>query len=246
MQKNYLIAEKVISIESLFPEVHELCGEYRTEGPADFSLSISREDIENERQKYRSMLVHEGLPQQEGKDSYLETLAVYRKIAEWMPGNDTILFHGSAVAVDGKAYLFAARSGLGKSTHAALWRKLLGERAVMINDDKPLIRVNEDGDATVFGTPWNGKHHLGSNTCAQLKTICLLERSAENWICEITKKDAYPMLWQQTYRPEDRQALLKTVQLIDRLQLKYYRLGCNMDISAAKLAFETMSGQQLI
>ncbi len=54
------------------------------------------------------------------------------------------------------------------------------------------------------------------------------------------------MLWQQTYRPEDRQALLKTVQLIDRLQLKYYRLGCNMDISAAKLAFETMSGQQLI
>jgi hypothetical protein len=245
MRENYRIAEKVIQIESLYPEVHELCREYRTEASADFSLSVCPADIETERQKYQKMLIHEGLPMHEGQDSYLETLAVYRKIAEWMPANDTLLFHGSVVAVNGAAYLFAARSGLGKSTHAALWRKLLGERAVMINDDKPLIRVNRDGSATVFGTPWNGKHHLGSNTSAPLKAICILERSEENRIQSITKKEAYPMLWQQTYRPEDRQALLQTVQLIDRMQLDYFRLGCNMDISAAKLAYETMSGELL-
>lgn len=240
MRENYRIAEKVIQIESLYPEVHELCREYLTEGPADFSLSVSPEDIETERQKYHKMLLHEGLPLYEGRDSYLETLVVYRKIAEWMPINDTLLFHGSAVAVDGAAYLFAARSGLGKSTHAALWRKLIGERAVMINDDKPLIRVKRDGSAIVFGTPWNGAHHLGSNTSASLKAICILERSEENHIQKITKKEAYPMLWQQTYRPKDRMAMLQTIQLIDRLQTSFYRLGCNMDISAAELSYETM------
>ena len=55
-------------------------------------------------------------------DAYLETLAIYRKIAEKMPAYDTFLFHGSAISVDGKAYIFTAKSSTGKSTHARLWR----------------------------------------------------------------------------------------------------------------------------
>ena len=33
---------------------------------------------------------------------------------------DTILFHGSVVAVDDVGYLFTAKSGTGKSTHTRL------------------------------------------------------------------------------------------------------------------------------
>ena len=32
----------------------------------------------------------------------------------------------------------------------------------MINDDKPLLRIEEDR-VTVCGSPWRGKHRLGSN-----------------------------------------------------------------------------------
>ena len=111
-----------------------------------------------------------------------------------------------------------------------------------MNDDKPLIRVTETGEAVVYGTPWNGKHRLGSNISVPLKAICVLERSAENHIGKIDRAEALPTLLQQAYRPADPAALAKTLALIDRMKVEYYRLGCNMDISAAELAYNTMKG----
>ena len=160
-----------------------------------------------------------------------------------MPMYETFRLHGSAVAVDGMCYLFTARSGTGKSTHTKLWRRMLGSRAVMVNDDKPLLRVEENG-VTVFGTPYNGKHRLGANISVPLKAICILERSVENHIHPITPEEAYTMLLQQSYRPQDKAALLKTLMLIDKMKEKtaFWRLGCNMDISAAEIAYQAMKG----
>ena len=111
----------------------------------------------------------------------------------------------------------------------------------MVNDDKPLIRVTED-EAIVYGTPWDGKHRLSSNIAVPLKAICILERAEENHIVPITKSEALPMLIQQAYRPADPVALAKTLTLIDRLNVSFYRLSCNMDISAAVLSYNTMKG----
>ena len=158
-----------------------------------------------------------------------------------MPYYDTILFHGSVVAVDGAAYLFTAASGTGKSTHVALWRKLFGERAVMVNDDKPLLHI---GDVvTAYGTPYDGKHKLSNRIAVPLKAICILTRAETNSIVPVTKSEAYPMLLQQVYRPNDVFALQKTLGLIDKMAEKVglYRLGCNMDIEAAKVAYDGMN-----
>ena len=237
----YHIADKCIEIASIYTKVHELCGPYSDEGTSDFSVEIQQADIDFEREKSAREDRVEGIPVRRHSDAYLETLAVYRKIAERMPAYDTILFHGSAIAVDGQAYLFTAKSGTGKSTHTRLWRELLGDRAVMVNDDKPMIRVTDDG-AVIYGTPWDGKHRLSSNISVPLKAICILERAEENRIEPISAGEAYPMLLQQTYRPADPAALAKTLTLIDRLSrgVKLYRLGCNMDIRAAELSYGTM------
>ena len=111
----------------------------------------------------------------------------------------------------------------------------------MVNDDKPLLHI---GDVTTaYGTPYDGKHRLSTDISVPLKAICILERSQENRIEEISKKDAYPMLMQQVYRPNDVFALRKTLNLIDKMagSVRFFKLGCNMDISAAKLAYEFMS-----
>lgn len=118
----------------------------------------------------------------------------------------------------------------------------MGRRAVMINDDKPLIRVNVDGNAVIYGTPWDGKHRLSSNTSAPLKGICILQRAEENYIREITKAEAYPMLLQQVYRPADSEAMKATLLLLDRLKVKLFCLHCNMDIQAAEVAYRAMAG----
>lgn len=234
----YKIADKRIEIISLYEKVHNYCKDYRDEGIPDFTVITTQADIDHERERSVRADIS-----QEPSDDYLEELAVYRKIAERMPVYDTFLFHGSAVAVDGMCYLFTAKSGTGKSTHTKLWRRMLGSRAVMVNDDKPLLRVEENG-VTVFGTPYNGKHRLGANISVPLKAICILERSVENHIHPITPEEAYTMLLQQSYRPQDKAALLKTLMLIDNMKEKtaFWRLGCNMDISAAEIAYQAMKG----
>ena len=236
MEQIYRIAEHTILIRTLYSQMHREAAAFAAAGAVDFTVETTQADIDEERVRAAK---EQG--QQAFSDAYVETLAVYRKIAERMPEDDIVLFHGSAIAVDGVAYIFAAKSGTGKSTHARLWRELLGDRAVMINDDKPLLHISEDG-ATVYGTPWNGKHRLGTNGSAPVRAICILERGEQNRIARIDPKAAYPTLLQQTYRPASALGLQKTLTLIDRLLLTtpIYRLMCNMEPEAARVSYQAM------
>ena len=235
MKGIYKIADKVILIDSIFSAIHNMCKDYAFSGEPEIEISVTEADIERE----RGMPVESGV--KEPTDRYLETLAVYRKLSVELLRYDTFLFHGSAVELDGETYLFTAVSGTGKSTHTRLWRELYGTRAVMINDDKPLIRI--DGDrATVFGTPWNGKHKLGTNKSSHLKAVCILERGTENKIIPISREAAFATLFTQTYRPDDPIKMGKTLELVDRLSrsVGLYKLECNMDIDAARVSYEGM------
>ena len=238
--RKYKIADKVVEVTSIYNEVHEYCASYQTDASADYSVMTAQADIDYEREKSAREDEIEGIPVRHFSDGYLEELAVYRRIAEQMIDFDTVLFHGSVIAVDGAGYLFTAKSGTGKSTHTRLWREYFGDRAFMVNDDKPLLHIADT--VTAYGTPYNGKHRLGSNISVPLKAICILTRSADNHIEPITREQAYTMLLQQVYRPADMLKMAKTLDLVDRLadSVKLCQLGCNMDISAAKVAFEGM------
>ncbi len=238
--RKYKIADKVVKVTSIYAEVHEYCAEYLTDEPSDYSVTTTQADTDFEREKSAREDEIEGIPVRQFSDGYLEELAVYRKIAVKMLDYDTILFHGSVVAVDGAGYLFTAKSGTGKSTHTKLWREYFGDKAIIVNDDKPLLHIADT--VTAYGTPYNGKHRLGTNTSVPLKAICILTRAEENHIEPITREQAYTMLLQQVYRPADSILMMKTLTLVDSLAdlVKLYRLGCNMDISAAQVAFEGM------
>ena len=238
----YRIAELNIEIRSLYPAVHDYCRDYASDGPIDLVIEIFPSDIEFEREKALQEAQAECLIPRIFPDDYLEELAVYRKLADQIPFFGSYLFHGSAVSVDGKAYLFTAPSGTGKSTHARLWREILQEHAVMVNDDKPLIRIPESGSPLIYGTPYDGKHRLSSNLCVPLKAICLLERAEDNTICRCTAKEIYPALLEQLYRPSDRSATVKVLELFDQTlrNVKLFRLSCNIDPEAAQIAYEAM------
>ena len=153
VRKNvYCFADHAVEISSLHPMVHKMCRDYQTEDRAEFFLTVCQNDIDEERRRSAERNPTESSKGWLGTDAYMETLAVYRKLAESLITKNILLFHGSAVAVDGACYLFTAKSGTGKSTHTRLWRELLGERAVMVNVDKPLLEVTNAG-VTVWGTP---------------------------------------------------------------------------------------------
>ena len=238
------VAGRTAKVSAMFESTRNFCAAYLCDAIPDFEIAVSPEDIAFEREKSVQTDLQEGKNPRNYTDAYLETIAVQRKISEALFEYDVILFHGSVVAVDGCAYLFTAKSGTGKSTHTALWRQAFGERAVMINDDKPFLHIGADA-AMVFGSPWMGKHGLGGNISAPLKAICILERGEENKIRRIDAKSAVPMLLQQSNRPMNRQLLGKYLQLLDELsgQVSFFKMACNMDVQAAEMACQAMHGK---
>ena len=111
----------------------------------------------------------------------------------------------------------------------------------MVNDDKPFLHVGENG-VTVYGTPWRGKHALGENTRAPLEAIYFVNRGEENSVQPISPRELYPLLLQQTYTPDDPNAMVKTLALVERLSrsVKLLKLYCNLDPQAAHVALEAL------
>ena len=218
------------------------CREYLSDEEPRYSVEITPEDLVDERQRYDRERQMEGLPAHNIEEALLELTALQRKLAEMLFAHDVLVFHGSVVAVDGQAYLFTATSGTGKSTHTRFWRETFGERAVMVNDDKPFLRLTKDG-VMVYGSPWNGKHELGTRICLPLKGICILERGTENVIWQISGQEAAPMLFQQSNRPVNVRNMPLYMGLVDGLSknVDIYRMKCTLDPKAAQVAFDAMS-----
>ena len=153
------------------------------------------------------------------------------------------MLHASAVLMDGRAYLFSANSGVGKSTHTGLWQQVFGkDRAKILNDDKPAIRIEKDG-IYAFGTPWSGKTDLNINVKAPLAGICFLERGKTNKIRRENGGAVIGRLLAQTIRPYDEKDMELLLGHIDYVLQKVpvYTLSCDISEEAARVAYEAMS-----
>lgn len=235
------LADVNIKINSIYDEVFTLCRDYLSDEAADFCVDILKSDIEFEREKSRQEAAFERKTYIDFKDSYLETLAVYRKIAARLLDYRAFVMHGAVVGIGGKAYMFTAPSGVGKTTHTGFWLKQFPD-AFIINGDKPIIKLVENG-VLACGTPWAGKEGENKNTSLPLNAICLLARGKENEIVKADFKQIYPFIIGQTYRPYEEEHITKTMQYIKDLgeKVKFYLLKCNLDPSAANIAFDGMN-----
>ena len=230
----YKIADIVFSVELNYNYTKILCKEYEYFGQEQdaFTCKPTMQEILSEKQKMPDY-----------PEPFLEGLVVFRKLCDYaLEKADGIIFHCSAIMVDGEAYLFTAPSGTGKSTHARLWREMLKEKAVMINDDKPIIRYI-DGDFYVYGTPWQGKHNLGTNTRAKIKAICKIYQAKDNVIRKLSPKEMLKTIMIQTLIPSDLHKMDILLALIDKMlkSVGLYELGCNISREAAELSYGVMS-----
>lgn len=154
---------------------------------------------------------------------------------------DGILLHSSCIVVDGVAYAFSANSGVGKSTHTGLWLKKFGNRAYMLNDDKPCIR-KIDGRIYACGTPWSGKYDYSTPELVPLGGICFLERCEENHIKPADIKTAVFNIFNQTVRHLDSKKMDKLFDVIEDIfeSVPLYELGCNISMEAVETSYNAM------
>lgn len=227
------IAGLVIEIDNKYGYIRRLCRDYITdEETADFTVSATEEELLEE--------------QREGNDevslSYCESLCIYRNICRKMPEYDGFLIHGAAIAVDDEAYIFMAKSGTGKTTHMRLWMKQFGDRAKVVNGDKPIVRRFQD-KWYVCGTPWCGKEFFGNNMMAPVKALCFIERDERNHIEAIDFGGVIGRIFHQLLMPESEKEMDVFFDLLNGLisETDSYLLHCNMDEEAAMIAYEGMN-----
>jgi len=239
------IAGAVASVTSLFDSTRDYCRNYLTEEPADFSIVTTREDLAFEQEQLRQEALAEGIRIRVFTDPFLERTAIQRKMADYLIDRDVLMVHGSAVAVDGEAYLFTARCGTGKSTHTRYWREIFGDRTLMVNDDKPFLKITETG-VLACGAPWSGKHGLDSNVTLPLKGICVLQRGSQNRICRAEPEAVAEMLRQQSHRPLDPEKHGQFRKLTAALTEKclLWQMQCSKDPQAALVSYGAMSGKK--
>lgn len=108
-----------------------------------------------------------------------------------------IIIHASAVIYDGKAYVFTAQSGGGKSTHAALWEKHFG--AKVLNGDKVLIEL-KDGQAIAHGNPIAGSSGIYNNDAAPIAAVFVLKKGLCNQITPVSGRNALLTLYSEAIK----------------------------------------------
>lgn len=236
------IAGLTVGVRPLFESTKEYCRPYLTEKTPELLVEVTQENLEFEQRMLDEEAAEEGLRRRKFTDPYLERTAIQRRVADALLGRDTLMLHGSTVAVDGKAYLFTAPCGTGKSTHTRLWREQFGDRAVMVNDDKPFLQIT-DTSVYAYGSPWSGKHGLATNICVPLQGICSLRRGQENVISKADAKNLIDLLRHQAHAPVDENLRQKTCDLVDRLTktVPLWEMSCNKELEAARVAYAAMA-----
>ncbi|MBS6520244.1 MAG: hypothetical protein KH359_06205 [Clostridiales bacterium] len=233
--KRYKIAGCVVDYEPMYSllqdKMERYCWEEETEQPADISLKLTEEFLREKQKLNPHLTVSEC-------EYVWAGLQFYTKLLKY----HGFMLHASAIEVDGKAYLFSADSGVGKSTHAKLWKKFLGdENAQILNDDKPAV-VIEDDSCLAYGTPFSGKSPEHLNRKAKIQGICMLERGAENRIWRISGREALLLLMRQVIWPRNKEEADKLLGYLGVVlkQVPLYRMKCNLSVEAAQKAYEMM------
>ena len=227
----YKIADLIVEMNPKYNNTIELAKPfvYDAEREADFELKASDEYLDQLMTR-----AAEGVTVEQ-----IENFALSGDFNRKAINYGTMLIHSSALIYDGGAYLFSGDSGVGKSTHTKLCLKAFGEKVHIMNDDKPVIRLYDD-HAVAFGTPFDGGSGIALNESYPLKAIIFVERGEENSVRMPESKEIIQKLYFQTARMVNRETAEKMLLNFEKLLTlsKFYVLTCNMDISAAYVAFD--------
>ena len=155
----------------------------------------------------------------------------------------TMLIHASCIMLGDEAYPFIAESGTGKSTHASLWMKHI-EDAHLLNDDNPVIRILDDGQPYIYGSPWSGKTPCYRNRRARLGAVTRIERAPKNSIERQKPLQAFASLltacstmkWDRDIYNHLNDAITRVIETTP-----VYTLYCLPDEKAAQLCHQTLT-----
>ena len=229
---NVEFAKLNIRINCKYDYTYKYCKDYITDGEPVFTVSPDDEAID------REIEISEFTPSR----AYAESICVYREISEIIPRYNRIIFHGAVISYNNNGYIFTAPSGTGKTTHISLWKKYV-DGVEIVNGDKPLLQIEDK--VTAYATPYAGKERYENHSFADIKAICIIQRGKVNKIRRVESGEVLTQLMSQLYLPEDAEATIRTLDLLDKLVrlVPLYVLECDISEEAVKTSFEALTGE---
>ena len=224
------LVNKAIEINAFHESTKRYCKDFLCEENPTYFITMTEEDLKNESSNSDTGKVYVSE----------EISALYRKIADIFIEDNIAVLHGSSFKVNDSAFLIAAKSGTGKSTHSRLLKEYLKDEFEYINDDKPLLEV-KDNCLRLYSSPWNGKERRGNNIDAPLKAIIFLNRGVSNSYRKLdNKEEIYFKLLNQIYLPRNKAKCEKALKLMDIMirKLNFYEINVNMSEDAPKMTYE--------
>lgn len=227
----YKIADIVVDFDVQYPRLQRQIKDYIYTGdaPTNIEIRFTDEFFDEQRNEYPNFT-----------DEMIEYIFLGSEYYISLIHFGGMMLHSSCVVYDGKAYLFSAPSGTGKSTHTQLWLKQF-PGAYILNDDKPAIRIRPDG-IYAYGTPFSGKTDLNVNIGVPIGGICVLERGETNHIDKVSTDEALFAVLNQTVRPYKEEEMDKLLTIVEKViqNVPVYRLSCNMELEAAEVSYNGM------
>lgn len=229
----FLIADLVVEYDLKYDRLKRLTFPFIYNGdlPTDIRLKFTEESIINLHSKMS--------PERTFGDA--EELGVSSEFNRAVLKFNTLFVHSSALVCNGKAYLFSADSGVGKSTHTRLWLKAFGDKVHIMNDDKPVVRIYDDR-IIAYSTPFDGGSGIALNEAYPLGAIIFIERGKDNSIRVPNSAEIISNLFFSTAHRLGKEKVELMLNNFEKLieRTKFYILTCNMDISAAHFAYNSI------
>jgi serine kinase of HPr protein (carbohydrate metabolism regulator) len=230
----YKLADFIVEFKNPSSEAEKYMDGYLCNASPEVSFTISEEDIQAITDMLNGQSTH----------TNSELSAMLSKFCMWTLERNAFFLHSALFDIDGVGVAFAAPSGTGKTTHMRLWQQLLGNKMTVVNGDKPIVRFFDDTKYPVgYGTPWCGKERYGINGKTEIKHFCFIERSETNSCEKVESSQVLDLFFKQVILPRNKpDSISKTLKLADMFlkNVTVWKIKCNMDISAAKVAYDTI------
>lgn len=226
-----LIADLVTELHPKYEETKQLAAPFLYEGSRETDIVLTLTDAALNSFMCRAA---EGVTV-----GQMENFALSQQFNRRAIPFHTMLIHSSALVCGGKAFLFSAASGVGKSTHTRLWQNVFGSRVHVFNDDKPVVRICENSVAAC-GTPFDGGSGVALNETYPLGAVIFLERGEHNAVRVPNNREILQKLYFQTLHLVNVETAEQMLDNFERLLTltQFYVLTCNTEEEAVRVAYE--------
>ena len=153
---------------------------------------------------------------------------------------DVLTFHGVLMEHEGRGIIISADSGVGKTTHARMWRDQKG--ALIVNGDRASC-YRRNGVWTGFGMPWCGTSGEYMKREVAIRAFVILEQGQQNVVRKLATRESFAYMFAQVLYPQWNQALLeKVLELLDDFlgEIPIWQLTCRPDCQAVEVLYDAL------